>query len=165
MGDRGERESVQRPAAGFVSDPECRRSYYILLLRTAGRLFGRFAYLSCIAYREKDDYEGGEEFQVSLNQEAEAPAPNKDRGSAVGGGRRGKGEFHTPSKKRKARDEKFGFGGSKKLKKQNDAMSSGDMDGYRGSFREGRGTRGGRGGKGGKSIRPGKSKRAKQKAK
>lgn len=35
------------------------------------------------------------------------------------------------SKKRNAKDEKFGFGGRKRLKKQNDASSAADMEGFR----------------------------------
>lgn len=37
-------------------------------------------------------------------------------------------------KKRQAKNDKFGFGGRKRLKKQNDAGSAADMD----SFRQGR---------------------------
>ncbi len=33
------------------------------------------------------------------------------------------------SKKREARDERYGFGGRKRLKKQNDATSAADMEG------------------------------------
>lgn len=57
-----------------------------------------------------------------------------------GGGGRGRqpkgrpGERFTPrdkSKKRQQRDTKFGFGGPKRLRKQNDAASAADVGGYR----------------------------------
>ena len=53
------------------------------------------------------------------------------------------------SKRREAKNSKFGFGGRKRLKKQNDASSAANMDSYKG---------GGRGGKG--KNRPGKARRA-----
>lgn len=37
---------------------------------------------------------------------------------------------HGPSKKRRVRDAKYGFGGQKKLKKQNDARSAADTSGF-----------------------------------
>ncbi len=53
------------------------------------------------------------------------------RGSCAG--------FKTPNKKRQTKDAKFGFGGRKALKKQNDAFSAADMDGYKpGKFKVGR---------------------------
>ena len=58
------------------------------------------------------------------------------------------------SKRREAKNSKFGFGGRKRLNKQNDAFSAASMDSYKGSSSRGRG----RGGKGGN--RPGKSRRA-----
>lgn len=56
-----------------------------------------------------------------------------------------------------------GFGGRKRLKKQNDAVSSADMSSYKPSIPGGRGGRGGRGrGRGGRGAanRPGKARRA-----
>ena len=42
------------------------------------------------------------------------------------------------SKKREAKDSKFGFGGRKRLGKQNDASSAADMGGFRqGNFDDG----------------------------
>ena len=42
------------------------------------------------------------------------------------------------SKKREAKNAKFGFGGPKRLQKQNDAVSAADMEGYKpGRFNEG----------------------------
>lgn len=103
------------------------------------------------------------------------------------------GERFTPrdkSKKRAQRDSKYGFGGPKRLRKQNDASSAADVDGYRpsrfddgvarkvgkkfggkggggaGGVRQGgvkKGGGGGPGGKGkgkGKQQRPGKARRA-----
>ena len=53
-------------------------------------------------------------------------------------------------KKRQAKNDKFGFGGRKRLRKQNDPDSAADMDGFQqGRFGDERGRRGGRGGRGG----------------
>ena len=88
-----------------------------------------------------------------------------------------------PSKKREARDSKYGFGGRKRLGKQNDASSAADMEGYKpgrfddgfGGQRSSPGSRGGsrgrgrggvhkagrgRGGGRGGAARPGKARRA-----
>lgn len=55
----------------------------------------------------------------------------------------------TPGGKREARNAKFGFGGRKRLDKQNDAASAADMEGFRGGRSERGGGRGrGRGGRG-----------------
>jgi rRNA-processing protein EBP2 len=43
----------------------------------------------------------------------------------------GKGGSKQVNKKRLAKNSKFGFGGSKRLAKQNDAYSAASMDGYR----------------------------------
>ena len=100
------------------------------------------------------------------------------------GGNRGKktklGDRFTAqdkSGKRAKRDSKFGFGGPKRLQKQNDAYSAagGDYTPSRGGGRGGRGGRGGgrgaggRGGgrgagRGGAAQRPGKSRRASMKS-
>lgn len=53
------------------------------------------------------------------------------------------------SKKREAKNSKFGFGGRKRLKKQNDASSAANMDSYKGRGKVGKG-----------SNRPGKARRA-----
>ncbi|BDA45324.1 probable rRNA-processing protein EBP2 [Coccomyxa sp. Obi] len=66
------------------------------------------------------------------------------------------------SRKREAKDAKFGFGGRKRLGKQNDASSAANMDGFRqGNFDDGiRGGRGGRGrGGGGRGRGGGRSPR------
>ena len=45
-------------------------------------------------------------------------------------------------KKREAKNERYGFGGRKRLGKQNDATSAADMDGFRqGKFNDGYGGR------------------------
>ena len=49
-----------------------------------------------------------------------------------------------PSARREARNSRYGFGGRKRLAKQNDAASAADMEGFRTS----RADRGGRGGRG-----------------
>lgn len=82
---------------------------------------------------------------------------------------------NTPNKKRQMKNAKFGFGGRKRLQKQNDAFSAADMSGYKpGRFNDGfggkkgggggQGTKGGLGAKGGvkkggKGNRPGKARR------
>ena len=55
------------------------------------------------------------------------------------------------NKKRMAKNSKFGFGGSKRLAKQNDADSAASMDGYRAP---GKPSFGGKGGKGQVSWHP-----------
>ena len=53
----------------------------------------------------------------------------------------GTGE-HKVGKKREAKNERYGFGGRKRLGKQNDATSAADTDGYRqGRFDDGLGRR------------------------
>ena len=56
----------------------------------------------------------------------------------------GKGPRQQVNKKRLAKNSKFGFGGSKRLSKQNDAYSAASMDGYRAP---GKPSFGGQGGK------------------
>lgn len=88
---------------------------------------------------------------------------------------------NTPSKKQQMKDAKFGFGGRKRLQKQNDAFSAADMSGYKpGRFDDGFGSRKGGGGgvfknrgsgpkggvkKGGQGNRPGKARRQAMKQK
>lgn len=57
------------------------------------------------------------------------------------------------SGRREAKNTKFGFGGRKRLKKQNDSISAADMNDYKAS-------RGKKGGPKKGTQRPGKSKRA-----
>eukprot|EP00899_Mesostigma_viride_P002628 jgi/Mesvir1/12366/Mv00549-RA.1 len=87
--------------------------------------------------------DNGEEFQVSMggfDEEGSAGGKRKRDDARRGGGNVKRG----PSQKRAFKDAKFGFGGPKKLKKQNDAGSAGDMDGFRGGmFSEGGKQRGG----------------------
>jgi rRNA-processing protein EBP2 len=55
-----------------------------------------------------------------------------------------------PNKKRQMKNAKFGFGGRKRLQKQNDAFSAADMSGYKpGKFDDGFGGKKGGGGGGG----------------
>lgn len=106
------------------------------------------------------------------------PKGGGPKGGGAKGGRR-PGERMRPgmpeaNSKRQAKNEKFGFGGRKRLGKQNDASSAADMSGYKpGRFDDGLGARGGvrKGGKGGgakggaggkkggKPQRPGKARR------
>ncbi|KAG2429818.1 hypothetical protein HXX76_010602 [Chlamydomonas incerta] len=117
--------------------------------------------------REKSGFAGELDMDAQLaGMEAERRRPMnvKQLGDRSGG----RGGPPTPSKKRQARDSKFGFGGRKSLKKQNDAYSAADMDGYKpGKFKESFGARkggvqkkSGGGAKGGKGAqRPGKQRR------
>lgn len=83
-------------------------------------------------------------FDVALDDET------KDSEGAFGSRNRDKG-----GSKRSKKDAKFGFGGKKRFAKSNDAMSSGDLQGF--SVKKMKaGTK-----KFGKSARPGKSKRTK----
>lgn len=93
----------------------------------------------------------------------------------------------TIGKKRQLKNAKFGFGGKKRLQKQNDAFSAADMSGYKpgrfdgeggggggnrrgggrgggGGFKGGMGAKGGvkKGGAGGGGNRPGKARRQQQ---
>lgn len=84
---------------------------------------------------------------------------NRGSASSSGGGKRGPGD------KRKARDNKFGFGGKKRGMKRNTKDSSMD-GGERKNFGRGPANRGaGKGGNKGPASRLGKSKRVKAKAK
>jgi len=104
----------------------------------------------------------------------EAPALDLD-GPGGGGSKRkreGGGGDVAARKKREFRDSKFGYGGRKRLAKQNDASSAADMRSYKpASFDNGaRGKSGGGGKRGGKAgggggggaakQRPGKARRA-----
>ena len=71
---------------------------------------------------------------------------------------------HQKSSKRANRDSKYGFGGPKRLQKQNDAYSAAGGD-YRPPSKTKGGGVGGKGGGKGKQQRPGKSRRASMKTK
>eukprot|EP00850_Spirogloea_muscicola_P008795 SM000048S16507 [mRNA] locus=s48:69464:70784:- [translate_table: standard] len=118
--------------------------------------------------------EGGDDFPVGLEDDNDKNAgPNKKRPRAAETGDRSSargGKPFTPSKRRKERDTKYGFGGKKSLRKQNDVLSAGDMDSFRASFKDrdsagargrgrGRGSGQGRGGRGGSSRGRGGPKR------
>mmetsp|Transcript_40518 Transcript_40518/g.114769 ORF Transcript_40518/g.114769 Transcript_40518/m.114769 type:complete len:284 (+) Transcript_40518:107-958(+) len=93
--------------------------------------------------REKSGYKEGGEFELeSFNRK---PKKAGERLASSG--------FAQKSKKRQFKDSKFGFGGRKRLQKQNTAESTADMSSYRPS------TAGGKR-KGGAQQRPGKARRA-----
>lgn len=85
-------------------------------------------------------------------------------------------EQRNKSKKRMVKNAKYGFGGPKRLQKQNDAFSSADMGGFRpgrggkgpggkaGRGKGGQGKGGPGGAKGGVKKRPGKQRRQQAKA-
>ncbi|GAX82022.1 hypothetical protein CEUSTIGMA_g9450.t1 [Chlamydomonas eustigma] len=113
--------------------------------------------------REKSGFAG------ELDYDAEIKNLDKGRqmGSAKVHDRNRPGGKNSPqvNKKRQAKNAKFGFGGSKRIAKQNDAYSSASMDGYKapGKFssgKQGKGKGVGLKAKGGvKKARPGKAKR------
>ncbi|KAK9803694.1 hypothetical protein WJX73_001841 [Symbiochloris irregularis] len=101
--------------------------------------------------RARSGYQGDFDVDAAL---AEDNAFDRQSKPAMRPGDRIRPDDRKVSKKRKAKDEKFGFGGPKRRGKQNDADSAANMDGFRqGRFSEtprGRGGRGGsRGGRGG----------------
>ncbi|GLI67249.1 hypothetical protein VaNZ11_011431 [Volvox africanus] len=122
--------------------------------------------------REKSGFDGELDMDAQLEQlEQRRPLNLKQLRQ------RGRKDDKTPNKKRQMKDAKFGFGGRKSLKKQNDAYSAANMDDYKpGRFKGifgprkggvqkkfGAGARAGAGGKnaqkGGKLQRPGKQRR------
>eukprot|EP00897_Mesotaenium_endlicherianum_P004974 jgi/Mesen1/4504/ME000023S03877 len=126
--------------------------------------------------RQNSDFtEGGDDFPVALDEHDDA---RPSRGRSQGPGDRSTPKFGQgaggASKRRLSRDSKFGFGGRKRLSKQNTAESSGDMTGYKGSYKEagwgglkGKAARGGKSGRGGTrgrgKQRPGKERRKSEK--
>lgn len=86
--------------------------------------------------REKSGFAG----ELDVDKELEKlEQRGKKRGTPTGS----RFDSRQQSKKRQQRDAKFGFGGPKRLKKQNDASSAADMDGYKPSkFNDGMGKRG-----------------------
>lgn len=138
-------------------------------------------------------------FAGELDDEAAVHGKNQTKGGGQGGGggqhqgrmagpggrqqalgfkpgeRIRRGDGPSKGKKRLARDAKYGFGGRKRLGKQNDARSAADMSDYKpGKFRDQFGGGGGRGkggvgkkkfgggGGGGGGARPGKARRQQQ---
>ena len=105
--------------------------------------------------RERSGYQG----ELDLDAELGGAGGRPGRGPPKNPGDRF--QAHDKSKKRQRKDAKFGFGGKKRLQKQNDAYSSANVDDYSAPRKGGRG--GGRGGgvrKGAAQNRPGKIGRA-----
>jgi rRNA-processing protein EBP2 len=94
---------------------------------------------------------------VAVDNEISKPGRN-GFGSSSNGKRRGAGDGPSSTKRRK-RDEKYGYGGSKRHAKSNDAISTGDMGGFRGRRAAGGPKRGGGSGGVKKTPRLGKSRR------
>ncbi|WIA16368.1 hypothetical protein OEZ85_013064 [Tetradesmus obliquus] len=130
--------------------------------------------------REKSGFAGELDFDAEMSGAARRQQqPQQQRGQRAGV-RIQAGA--TPTKKRQMKDAKFGFGGRKRLQKQNDAFSAADMSGYKpgrfddgpagkkkgggfgGGKKGGLGAKGGvkKGGKGG-GNRPGKARRQQMK--
>eukprot|EP00955_Chlamydomonas_euryale_P107189 365747-Chlamydomonas_euryale.AAC.66 len=93
-------------------------------------------------------YEGEADFDAVINQGAAA-----SRGKGKMQDRNRPGASGPANKKRQGKDAKFGFGGKKRIAKQNDASSAADMSGYKGA-------KGGKGGKGGPFKHKGGVKKA-----
>lgn len=104
--------------------------------------------------RAQEGYKGDFDLDQALGNGPGDDA--KKHNGRQGGPHNGPKKYVPPqkSKKRAARDAKFGFGGPKRRSKQNDAYSTADMDGRKGNR--------GFGGKakGGAAKRPGKARRA-----
>ena len=93
------------------------------------------------------DENGWMDFDSEKNKRNNGGGSKQEAGTRIFSGAR-------KSKQRQARDKKFGYGGRKKIQKQNDRESAADMSSYRqGTF----GLKGKK--KGGKKQRPGKAKR------
>jgi rRNA-processing protein EBP2 len=88
-------------------------------------------------------FAGELDFDAEMNKQQQ-----RQQGALRAGVRFQQGKM--PNKKRQMKDAKFGFGGRKRLQKQNDAFSAADMSGYKpGRFDDGVG--GKKGGKQGRS--------------
>ena len=122
--------------------------------------------------REKSGFAGELDYDEAIEKLGQ-PRQQQQKGRA---GERIRAGEPMSSKKRQMKDAKFGFGGRKRLQKQNDAFSSANMEGYKpGRFDDGGGRKGGKGklgvkggvGKktGGKQNRPGKARRQQTKQK
>ncbi|CAK0780053.1 hypothetical protein CVIRNUC_004924 [Coccomyxa viridis] len=93
--------------------------------------------------RQRDGFAG------ELDMDAELARPGTGRKPAMAPGQRIRPGERSVGKKREAKNEKYGFGGRKRLQKQNDASSAADMDTFKqGRYNDGFGGRGGRGGRG-----------------
>lgn len=131
--------------------------------------------------REKSGFAGELDYEEEIEKMGQ---PQQKRQQQQGGQQQGvriRAGQPLPSKKRQVKNAKFGFGGRKRLKKQNDAFSSANMDGYKpGRFDDGAGGTGGGKGKGpqgnkvrqgrvskkkGQQNRPGKARRKQMKQK
>ncbi|QDZ24633.1 rRNA processing protein EBP2 [Chloropicon primus] len=114
--------------------------------------------------RAKGGYDDGgeEDYEEAMEGVFGNRKPKQAAGTRIFSGK-------TKSKKREARDKKFGFGGRKKIQKQNDAASSADDSGWRqgrfGKYAAGGEKRGGASGGVAKKkkgqLRPGKARRMK----
>ena len=107
-------------------------------------------------------FAGELDFDAEMNKQGAGRGGQQQQQRGKGGmkpGQRFNPNDRTPGKKRQLKNAKFGFGGKKKLQKQNDAFSAADMSGYKpGRFDDGfkrKGGGGGGGGGGGKGPRPG----------
>jgi rRNA-processing protein EBP2 len=124
--------------------------------------------------REKSGFAGELNFDEAIEQMGQPRQQQQQKGRT---GERIRAGERMASKKRQLKDAKFGFGGRKRLRKQNDAFSSASTDGYKpGRFDDGIGRKGGKGKpggvkggvnkkKGGKQNRPGKARRQQMKQK
>mmetsp|Transcript_18604 Transcript_18604/g.59228 ORF Transcript_18604/g.59228 Transcript_18604/m.59228 type:complete len:329 (-) Transcript_18604:246-1232(-) len=123
--------------------------------------------LAAKAQRKKEAIAAADEFRrvKSLDTAGDGPAPmGRRKRKTPGDGSTPEARKQGPSKKRRVKDSKYGFGGPKKLKKQNDAKSSADTSGFSASRnramppgvgrRGGGGAGGGRGGGGAGGSRP-----------
>lgn len=116
--------------------------------------------------REKEGFKGEHDYDAELKN----LEPKRRQAGNKFQDRRQEGSNAPVNKKRQQKNQKYGFGGPKRMSKQNDAVSAASMDGYRAPGKKGSGGNNKRGGlkaKGGvkkpqQKQRPGKSKRQAQ---
>jgi hypothetical protein len=98
-------------------------------------------------------FAGELDFDAEMSKGGRAGGQGQQQQRGKGGqkpGQRFNPADRTPGKKRQLKNAKFGFGGKKRLQKQNDSFSAADMSGYKpGRFDDGGGRKGGGGGGGG----------------
>lgn len=98
--------------------------------------------------RGANEISNDDDFQIALEEATENNQKYGHGGSGSGGG---DNKRRKPNSKRLAKDAKYGFGGKKRGKRENDAASSADISGFSTRKMKGKST-----------SRPGKSKRSRR---
>lgn len=77
-------------------------------------------------------FAGELDFDAEMNKQAgRSGGQQQQPRNGMRPGQRFNPNDRTPNKKRQLKNAKFGFGGKKRLQKQNDAFSAADMSGYK----------------------------------